>query len=654
MLSEIREKTARLIEQSCDAEQPVLVEAPPASGKTHSAVRLAQDSERRVLYLAGRTDLYEQAIEEAQDAGDIYFQTIPSPYRDCRTFKDENNGQTQKARRMYEKGKTGREIHYAGQDTVHMPCQTGGDCEYIRKLNAIEYNSGWIDLLIGNHQHAYSTDYLEGRTVVFDEFNIDPFVTQFPSSESSIRDTPGKVVKPFLESVEELPFNDLTDLIEARVREGEDWERAMRWFIVETDESMEELVDISPAQYDTTHRKSALIACSLLRMEDLGSGIEFAHAPELWRQIGVNENLRCIRDRNSGEMTVLEPPPLDEAEQVIGLDALPVKRLWEAVLGCEFTHECVRPREELDEYLEDVLNLEIRQVANGANHYSSGKISSKDKQRFAVIRALEEQRYPVITRKQALSAYKSRDWFKNCVEHADDDADKTLRARQYAKVLSSNVFGEDSLGLVSGSPFPGDDVVKRWAALCGEPTEPIRSGEEPSTGESLAGFEGFGDKIYRHLTHNQVAQAIFRFGRDVPKDRKTTVYVNTTALPDWLPAAPLWINDLQRTPKRTHILEALINATVQQDPPEGMTAKQLRQEASERLNDDGDITYERVRQILQDEVKECVRVEESAGKYGADLFFWEADERVKPLPEETAIADRLVKIGPTIHLLRPR
>lgn len=68
-------------------------------------------------------------------------------------------------------------------------------------------------------------------------------------------------------------------------------------------------------------------------------------------------------------------------------------------------------------------------------------------------------------------------------------------ARNYAKVLSSNLFKNESVGFVSGSPFPGDDVVKQWAALCGEATEPERDGTGNSG--SLNGFSGFGEEIYR-------------------------------------------------------------------------------------------------------------------------------------------------------------
>jgi hypothetical protein len=52
--------------EACQADEPVLIEAPPASGKTYNAVRLAVQG-YKILYLAGRTDLYAQAKDEVED-----------------------------------------------------------------------------------------------------------------------------------------------------------------------------------------------------------------------------------------------------------------------------------------------------------------------------------------------------------------------------------------------------------------------------------------------------------------------------------------------------------------------------------------------------------------------------------------------------------
>lgn len=78
-----------------------------------------------------------------------------------------------------------------------------------------------------------------------------------------------------------------------------------------------------------------------------------------------------------------------------------------------------------------------------------------------------------------------------------------------------------------GSPFPGDDVIERWAGFCGEAAPPEGTGADKT-------FGSFGDRIYHHFTHYQVLQALLRFGRheSVRENGGPTVYLSTEALPE--------------------------------------------------------------------------------------------------------------------------
>ena len=140
MIEEVRSQTQDLIREACRSEDPVLIEAPPASGKTYNAVRLATQG-HNVLYLAGRTDLYSQAKKEVEDlkneteANDITIETIPSPNRHCETFQNNNSGDTQKAKRLYAKGVSAKELQIK-RNNISMPCHTeDSPCEYIKKRN---------------------------------------------------------------------------------------------------------------------------------------------------------------------------------------------------------------------------------------------------------------------------------------------------------------------------------------------------------------------------------------------------------------------------------------------------------------------------------------------------------------------------------------
>ncbi|WP_218962312.1 hypothetical protein, partial [Halorubrum persicum] len=161
MIEEIRDRTQNLIMEACRSENPVLIEAPPASGKTYNAVRLAAQG-YNVLYLAGRTDLYGQAereVEQIKGEGgdnDITVETIPSPNRHCKTFQDNNSGDTHKAKRLYAKGISAKELH-TDRNNISMPCHTeNSPCEYVDKRERLNNGFNNIDILIGNHQHAYN------------------------------------------------------------------------------------------------------------------------------------------------------------------------------------------------------------------------------------------------------------------------------------------------------------------------------------------------------------------------------------------------------------------------------------------------------------------------------------------------------------------
>ena len=658
MQDAVRSRTTETIVDACDRENPVLVEAPPASGKTYNSVRLAAEDGQKILYLTARRDLYAQAIEEAEKAGGIDAMVIPSPYRDCPTFADENDGEAEKARKLYQKGLSGEEIHYKPWSTVNTPCQSPwSTCPYLTKRDRLKENADQIDLLIGNHQHAHVPRYLQGRTVVFDEFNIDPFLTRFPQRTKSgeRRNIPHNIIGAFLEAVDDIPLSDLTDLIEARVEKGDSWKTTIEWFKQNgaTKSTSIEQVTITPHPYNNSHQYAALLTCALLIMEKVGAGIELAHDPELWEACGVDPNVRCVRDRNSGEMLVLTPPDLSHADQVIALDALPVKRLWEAVLGCDFTLSRVIEREELGRYLTEGLGFEITQLTEGMNHYSSGKTSSRDRQRMFTVRSVEEQRFPIISRKRALDNYASESWLKQCVIEVDDQETETdlegYFARNYAKVLSSNLFKNESVGFVSGSPFPGDDVVKQWAALCGEATEPERNGEGNSG--SLDGFTGFGEEIYRHLTHGQVFQAILRFGRTKEaRERPTSVYVNTQAIPEWISTSQISIHDLDNNRKRIHVLEELLRAKY-----DGGISWQTQRTLQDRINErleDGSVSDETVRKVVSDEsFSDVIEVREGAGKGSADLYRWSGECVLSPYYDRDARANHMLRTGTEVYLI---
>ncbi len=640
MIEEVRSQTQDLIREACRSEDPVLIEAPPASGKTYNAVRLATQG-YNVLYLAGRTDLYSQAETEVEQlkneegAEEITVETIPSPNRHCETFQNNNSGDTQKAKRLYAKGVSAKELHIK-RNNISMPCHTeDSPCEYIKKRNNLNSNSSSIDILVGNHQHAYNPRYLLDRVVVFDEFNPSPFIERFPSGDSNLSDDPSELISTFLQSVDEIPLDTITDIIEARVRKGEDYKTTLDWFIERGagQQTVKKVLDINSSPYNTVHKLSGFLTCSLLTMEKIGPDMEIAYDPELWEDLGVNSDLRCVRDRNSGEILVLDPPSLETAKQVVGLDAVPVKRLWNIVFGCEFDKKQVLERETIGRYLREGLEIDLVQVTEGRHPYSSGRISPRDLQRLALVRTIEGRKFPIISRKRALENYQSKNWFRKCIEPAEN-GENNYRAQNYGSVLSSNRFKNESIGFISGNPYPGDHVVKRWCALCGESTQPNRNDDE--TGRTELQFNtDMGEKIYRHFTHDLVFQAILRFGRSPEESNETSrVYVNTSASPEWLSPRQLTIDDWYNATKRVIVVEELISAFDSDDRQSWQTVKTLHESINKRLESTesgpDSVDKEWIRDVLQDhKLRECIEKDLGAGWNGADLFRWNGEDNLK-------------------------
>lgn len=397
-ISAVRDHTQELIEDASTAAKPVLIEAPPNAGKTTSAIELALEAEQPVTYLARRIDLYEQAEEMAEDHGDLRYERIPAPQRDCETFQGENEGSAAAVQQLYEKGYSGRAIHLNFPD--YAPC--GMECDYIDTLDTLDEEIESIDLLIGHHTHCRRHQYIRNRIVIIDEFNPDPFLQPFPDDDSTVIDDPGDIIPAFLNAFDEgdseFPteiYRDITDLLQRR--DGpKGWQEAIDWFCEHgaTRRAAQNLDFFDPTldEYDDTHAYAPFLTFSVLCMERLGPGVDLAPPPsgaldEIWQDAGLGPATKCLRNRNTGEMFALNPPDLSAAEQVIGLDGTPTIELWNLLFAPEegFDHQQVLDRADLPTYLRSAMNMSLFQIGDGWHPYAAGNISNADTNRFAAV-----------------------------------------------------------------------------------------------------------------------------------------------------------------------------------------------------------------------------------------------------------------------------
>jgi len=172
-------------------------------------------------------------------------------------------------------------------------------------------------------------------------------------------------------------------------------------------------------------------------------------------------------------------------------------------------------------YLEDVLGLEIVQTTENWNAYQGGEGVSPtvDIPVVEKVGELEGRTPGVITSKKGLNQYENHG--------LDALASKT---ENYGNLKGSNAFGTTRLGIILGNPHPGDDVIEKWSALAGHSAE-----RRAGTAGKTTDYGYFGNRVMEALVQNEVLQAVMRFGREEQNDEKgATVYVHTSALPDWV------------------------------------------------------------------------------------------------------------------------
>ena len=650
----VRNHTAEMIQDAAKKEEPVLIEAPPGSGKTTNAIKLALEEERPITYLASRIDLYEQAEEWCEEQEDISYERIPAPQRDCPTFRGENDGSVSAVNRLYAKGYSGREIHLRFPNLT--PC--GTSCEYYQKVDRIDNEIGSIDFLIGHHTHCNRHQYVRNRVVIIDEFNAEPFLTPFPDEASDAIDDPGEIISAFLKAVgdhdDAFPtdeYQDVTDLLQNR-DSSSGWAAAVDWFrnhgAGRYDAQRFGFLEPSAEEYNKTHAYAPFLTFSLLCMEKIGPGIGVAPPPGgtldgVWENANLGKATKCLRNRNTGTMYSLQPPDLTDAAQVIGLDGTPTIELWNLLFAPEtgFDHQQVISRDDFVAYLESSMNMSLVQMGGGMHPYAGGRVSELDEQRFATVQARTSDQFALISTKKALERYKEWGWLDLFVRRAEDTEDpdedssrlfEEYQALNYGMIKSSNEFEKEALGVVAGMPFPNDDQVKIWAGLCGQAVEVSENGGDD--GERSLGE--FGDRIYRHFAHHQVVQAVLRFGRDdsVYENEGATVYVSTEALPKWFEVDTEL--EIRTKAKESAVIAKLFETSRSADRP--ALASETVSTLHEKIDEDEVFpaaSKKGVRNALERlSATDHVTVREDAGENGADLYTWDGEGRVIQTSDE--------------------
>jgi hypothetical protein len=503
-LQNVRDRVEHAIREAYNQNENVLLEALPVSGKSYSAITVADETETPLLYLASRNYLKRDAEDLCESLG-LDYKRIPTPHNHCPAFNINNQEHYDiRAVKAYEKGVGGRTIH----DRIdNIGC--GGKCEYI---DLIDFDPSAPDVLIGDPSHAYRDEYLEDRFVVKDEFSAGKFETSF--------ENPGQIVNSFIQATT-FPLSSYQDVVELSSDQNIE---PLCWFMEHGLYQDTRNVLKSPQQ--EYHALAPVITFAIMQMDALDDAWESALLGPLAVVFdidlnSINSNAVCVRDIYEDTIYLLNPPEFEIADGFLGLDGTPTPRMWKRATGIDLTHRDILQDSEKQKYISEILNYDIILTNDDVKPYQSNRnknITPQKDTRIANSIHYREQENPgLITSKKAIEdvypQYNNGEIF-NYVDSYQN----------FGNVLSYRGFKDKHLGFVSGSRHYGDKYIERWSAYHYDSTSSNGNrGKKRSCGKA--------DIFYEHMKR-QTLQDVFRFGRDT---LPTKVYVNTSALPQWVP-----------------------------------------------------------------------------------------------------------------------
>lgn len=552
-LDEAQQRCADLIETALDEERDVLVDALPGLGKSLGTPKAVAKTGQPVTMLMPRKELYRQIKHECQRQG-ISYRVLPAINRDCPTFTGNHGDRWQRRFQDWTtRGASAYEVHELPQ-TVHgetPPCEANGNCPYLDKM---DFNPEDYDLLIGHYTHGYNEDVTKDRTVVIDEFPQQAYLETFES--------PAPKISKFLASNQEVPFGDFTDLLMHRT-DSSRADRARNWFNQQGSQ-IRKGADV--LQDGNAHSLAPLIVYTLLEGEDLGNGWEHAN---LGYQIGSF-------NRTTQEVNLLNPPVFENVRNIVALDGTPSWLMWSTALSYReplLNHQQVLDDDERRSLISNGQGIDIVQTTANTYPYSGrgNADTARDKALLEGIDAHHGMKPSLITTKKAEKAYK-RDGVLSVVDEHE----------HYGNLKGSNRFASERLGVVIGSRHFGDDHVERWGSLFGQDTGRTQT----STSRT---YRGWGDHVLRQMREYEVLQAVMRFGRD---KKGATVYVHTSALPDWVPRKQGEVVRKRSDGERNVItaLRSVNSGTTSEIASEAGCSAQLASNHLGQLEDEGHVT----------------------------------------------------------------
>ncbi|WP_267639647.1 hypothetical protein [Haloarchaeobius amylolyticus] len=581
-----RQLCRQAVLDAAQVPHPVVVNALPSMGKSWSATSVLSELGVPGTILTSRTDLSEEHIAGCEKEGLTYYQ-IPSFYRDCPTAgKNNEHGDAWKTKfnRKYNRGRSAKWLHENARTVFgeELPC--GPECPYMAQFRDPE-EVATVDVIIGNHQHAYVSEYIDGRVVFIDEFPGDAFLKKFDSDEYQ------QIVSEFLKNEPTLPFENYAQL------EAAFYNRSNKAEIKAWRQSSTCLP--SQANWHRTehgHINGLQLTRAALSWDWLENG---------WRWVDIGGGYTAARHPEDGEIWLASKPDLSTAASVVGLDGTASPVLWRYCLGPETEVIQVLSRNDANVYLRDTLQLRIVQLTDNIEPYLSSYWINPGRD-MAVIEYVcnHNQNVGLITSKKARN---------ELLKRGLDGFIPEENVRHYGMVTGTNALAQCDVGLIIGAPQRSDRDIERWCALMGESVKAAQGEDGNRRGGKALDFGPIGNEVSQHFREYDVLQAIMRFSRaNGTGSHGATVYVYTGAIPSWV--------DVERESWRIvptsssvglmQVCKALHELGV--DQGESRTTTEI-QNSVETLSDDP-VKQDQTRKVLKDLAQRGDLQQEKRGK----------------------------------------
>ena len=470
-------------------------------------------------------------------------------------------------------------------------------CRYRRLMkDCIEdIGDGRYDIIICGASHLNISTVVEDAVVIADEDVAGELYNTYTQSYFD------NAVEQFLTSVDVGP-----DTAEGILRREDKVKRKMVSHIrdnyapkskLDDDDDRDPLINpnapIKPDSYDYNYAEAPLLTLAELEAEPTENTKHAVYDSEECPYTVAIDQAASNEKNSHDEIAVANTPqPLQEAKQVIALDATGKKKWWETLLGVDFEVVSPNPPEKRGHVAAKAFNIEFRALTDNMVPISSPKnVSSRGFLGIlqSIVHHHDADEISIVTSKRMRNKVLDSEYAEQVKELAY--ADEIL----YFQALRSDRTFEDShIHVVIGAPHPGDDPIRQRMAILGY-DDKILSNEENPTVSGEDRYKGKAKDTLQSVVYSEVYQAARRASR-TDSDEQAYVYLYTSMYDDndFLIDDSYTVDIVGKNEKVKGGSAAILNALDEGD--ELMDSQDVLDSVNRRIN--GELSPNRIREKL--------------------------------------------------------